>query len=156
MSVLPVHEGGVGGLVHHGVELGRVRQLHLEEPGPAITFLQDMLDIRAHDRRQLVQVPRKDHPHPAKGLPIAAIEAQRVIDHLHHVGADHRDLVDHHRLDGLDQPLVANLARIACVQQAWREIEEGVDGLPADIPVESLGEVVFKGKQQAVEIFAVG
>lgn len=28
--------------------------------------------------------------------------------------------------------------------------------LPADIPVESLGEMVFKGKQQAVEIFAVG
>lgn len=30
------------------------------------------------------------------------------------------------------------------------------DGLPADIAVESLGEVVFKGKQHSVEIFAVG
>jgi len=30
------------------------------------------------------------------------------------------------------------------------------EGLPPDIPVESLGEMIFKGKQQAVEIFAVG
>ncbi|MBV6397260.1 MAG: Adenylate cyclase 2 [Anaerolineales bacterium] len=29
-------------------------------------------------------------------------------------------------------------------------------GLPADMHIESLGEVVFKGKQQAVEVFAVG
>jgi class 3 adenylate cyclase len=29
------------------------------------------------------------------------------------------------------------------------------EGLPADIKVEDLGEVAFKGKQKAVNIFAV-
>jgi class 3 adenylate cyclase len=30
------------------------------------------------------------------------------------------------------------------------------EGLPGDIQVEDLGEVSFKGKQQAVNIFAIG
>ncbi len=34
---------------------------------------------------------------------------------------------------GFDQPLVADLARVARIQQARREVEEGMDRLPADI-----------------------
>ena len=114
-------------------ELARLEAGRLEEPRAAIALLQDVLDIGADHGRQLVQVARQDHAHAAEGLPVAAIEAQRIVDRLHHVGAHHGDLVDHHGLDRFHHALVADLARVACIEQARREIEEGMDRLAADI-----------------------
>jgi len=114
-------------------ELRGLEAWRLEEPRAAIAFLQDVFDFTLNHGRQLVEIARENHADAAERGAIGAVETQRVVDGLHHVGADHGDLVDHHGLDGFHHPLVADLAGIARIQQPRRKIEEAMDRLAADI-----------------------
>ena len=68
---------------------------HLEEERPAVLVLEMLGDLALHDRRQLMQIAEQQQPDAAERLARpAAIDAQRLVDRPHQVGAHHRHLVD--------------------------------------------------------------
>ena len=109
-------------------EGGRVEEIVAAEP-----LQQDRAFLIGDDRRQLVQVARQDHPYTAERAFGAAIELQAAVDGVQHVGAHHRDLVDHHRLHRAHHPRVGQAAHVLRLDQARGQLEEGMDCLPAGI-----------------------
>ena len=105
----------------------------IEEIAAAIALLQDRRLTVGNDRRQLVQVARKDHPHAAERTLRHAVEFQAAVNRVQHVRAHHRNLVDDHGFHGLDQAGRAQPLDIGRFDQARRQLEEGMDRLAAGI-----------------------
>ena len=97
------------------------------------------LQVRGHlglvdHRRQLMQVAEHGEPHAAERLArAAAVDAQRLVDGPHQVGAHHRHLVDDEELEAAHDAAVAAAADVVGPDQARRKAEEGMDGLAADV-----------------------
>ena len=106
-----------------------------EEERPAVLRFQ----VRGHlglvdDGRQLVQVAEHGEPHAAERLArTSAVDAQRLVDGPHDVGAHHRHLVDDEELEAAHDAAVAAAADVVGADQARRKAEEGMDGLAADV-----------------------
>ena len=106
-----------------------------EEERPAVLRFQVLGHLGLVDHgRQLVQVAEHGEPHAAERLArAAAVDAQRLVDGPHEVGAHHRHLVDDEELEPAHDAAVAAAADVVGPDQARREAEEGVDGLAADV-----------------------
>ena len=126
--------------------------------GPPNSFSRCSATSPLHDRRQLMQIAEQQQPHAAERLARpTAVDAQRLIDRPHQVGAHHRHLVDDDQLQVAHQTAVAAAADVVGADEAWRKAEEGVDRLPADVDRGEPGrrqhhrlgdDVVAQGAQQ--------
>ena len=92
-------------------------------------------DLRLlHHRRQLMQIAEHDEPHAAERLArAAAVDAQRLVDGPHQVGAHHRHLVDDEEFELAHDAAVAAAADVVGADQPRRQAEERMDGLAADV-----------------------
>ena len=124
--LLELDQRGAGALAQRG---------KTEEERAAELRLQVLGHLRiVDDGRQLVQVAEQRQAHPAEGLARpAAVDAQRLVDGPHQVGAHHRHLVDDEELEPAHEPAVAAAADVVGSDQPRREAEEGMDGLAADV-----------------------
>ena len=87
-----------------------------------------------HDGRQLVQITEEHETHAAKGLARApAVDAQRLIDGPHEIGAHHRDFVDDEQLELAHDGAIAAAADVLGPDETRRQAEERVDRLSADV-----------------------
>ena len=127
-AVLPVH---LVKLDHLQVDV--VEAVGTEEVRGGVAQAEKFpLGFAADDRRELKQVPEQNDLHPAEGLATVAVQAQAVVDRLHHVGADHADLIDDQDLQVHEDALVAAVRPdIFRLQQPRWKVKEAVDGLPA-------------------------
>ena len=85
-----------------------VERRHLEEERPAELVLEMLGDVALHDRRQLMQIAEQQQAHAAERLARApAIDAQRLVDRPHQIGAHHRHLIDDDQLQFAHHAAVA-------------------------------------------------
>ena len=93
-----------------------------------------LLTLTRH-RRQLVRVTEQHDLHPAECLVLSLPGLpQRPVDRIEQVGVDHGDLVDDESVDSAEQfAQLDALVDVVVGDDADRQSEEGVDGLPAHV-----------------------
>ena len=131
---------GLFALAVHSLQLEQrnagafIERWHLKEERAAKLALEVFGNVALDDRRQLMQIAEQQQPHAAERFARAsAIDAQRLVDRPHEVGAHHRDLVDDDQLQLAHDAAVAAAPDVIGADEARRKAEERVDGLTAHI-----------------------
>ena len=106
-----------------------------EEERAAVRLHEMCEDLALLDHgRQLMQIGEQQQTHAAEGLARPpAIDAQRLVDRPHQIGAHHRGFVDDEEIELAHDATVAAAADVAFLDETRREAEEGMDGLAADV-----------------------
>jgi hypothetical protein len=107
------HPRGVALAVHggelHVAERGRVGRARVRAERAGVEEVRARVALRGehggvavgHDGRELVRVAEQHHARAAERAGrVAAVGAERPVDRVEQVGAQHRDLVDDERVDG--------------------------------------------------------
>jgi hypothetical protein len=108
----------------------------VEEPERPVVVphVAQLVAARRH-RSELIRIAEHDDLHAAERLGATpARHAQRTVHGIHQIGVDHRDLVDHERLDRV-QDLAGRigLLLVGRADEPDRQPEERVDRLPVDV-----------------------